>query len=283
MIPEKIQASQLLKPVCNVKVVVVFWKEHSGKRVLNINIEQAWEVSCDSLRLQLSLSFSPCAANKFSGFKKKQFILCSNQSRTFCVLLYSMYLLAQTGNVSSTKNLPCFLSYLWCWWLDYLAWSCTLILRSPTISESGVRSYQRSNRKMFRKYLKTASHTVQLWLKQKGFSTGYWGAGDGQGVLVCCDSWGRKDTTERLNWTELTDWLKGAGGGQKKQSWAEWPAPPFQQRALGSLGPGHMRKLPADRGDLPCSDWPQIYRIQLQCRPAGWGLCAPPLQHIIPF
>ena len=30
------------------------------------------------------------------------------------------------------------------------------------------------------------------------------GAGDGQGGLACCDSWGRKesDTTERLNWTE---------------------------------------------------------------------------------
>ena len=36
------------------------------------------------------------------------------------------------------------------------------------------------------------------------------GVGDGQGGLVCCDSWGRKesDTTEWLNWTELnwTDW-----------------------------------------------------------------------------
>ena len=32
------------------------------------------------------------------------------------------------------------------------------------------------------------------------------GVGDGQGGLVCCDSWGRKesDTTERLNWTELS-------------------------------------------------------------------------------
>ena len=32
------------------------------------------------------------------------------------------------------------------------------------------------------------------------------GAGDGQGGLACCDSWGHKelDTTERLNWTELT-------------------------------------------------------------------------------
>ena len=32
------------------------------------------------------------------------------------------------------------------------------------------------------------------------------GVGDGQGALVCCDSRGHKesDTTERLNWTELT-------------------------------------------------------------------------------
>ena len=31
------------------------------------------------------------------------------------------------------------------------------------------------------------------------------GVGDGQGGLVCCNSWGRKDLdmTERLNWTEL--------------------------------------------------------------------------------
>ena len=33
------------------------------------------------------------------------------------------------------------------------------------------------------------------------------GVGDGQGGLVCCDSWGCKesDTTEQLNWTELKD------------------------------------------------------------------------------
>ena len=32
------------------------------------------------------------------------------------------------------------------------------------------------------------------------------GDGDGQGGLVCCDSWGRKesDTTEWLNWTDVT-------------------------------------------------------------------------------
>ena len=39
------------------------------------------------------------------------------------------------------------------------------------------------------------------------------GVGDGQGSLVCCSPWGRKelDTTERLNWTELIHiyWTKG--------------------------------------------------------------------------
>ena len=34
------------------------------------------------------------------------------------------------------------------------------------------------------------------------------GVGDGQGSLVCCSPWGRKesDTTEQLNWTEL-NWI----------------------------------------------------------------------------
>ena len=38
------------------------------------------------------------------------------------------------------------------------------------------------------------------------------GAGDGQGGLVCCDSWGCKelDTTEQLNWTEsINSRMKG--------------------------------------------------------------------------
>ena len=36
------------------------------------------------------------------------------------------------------------------------------------------------------------------------------GVGDGQGGLVCCDSWGHKesDTTERLNWTAVNIDLK---------------------------------------------------------------------------
>ena len=35
------------------------------------------------------------------------------------------------------------------------------------------------------------------------------GVGDGQGGLVCCNSWGHKesDTTEQLNWTELVGWM----------------------------------------------------------------------------
>ena len=39
------------------------------------------------------------------------------------------------------------------------------------------------------------------------------GDGDEQGGLVCCDSWGHKesDTTERLNWTELNFPYKSSG------------------------------------------------------------------------
>ena len=41
------------------------------------------------------------------------------------------------------------------------------------------------------------------WLNGHGFGWTPW-VGDGQGGLVCCSSWGRKesDTTEQLNWTE---------------------------------------------------------------------------------
>ena len=47
----------------------------------------------------------------------------------------------------------------------------------------------------------------QHWLNAHEFG---WtpGVGDGQGGLVCCDSWGRKelDMTKRLNWTEVLVW-----------------------------------------------------------------------------
>ena len=47
------------------------------------------------------------------------------------------------------------------------------------------------------------------WMAPLTQRTWVWQAlwvGDGQGSLVCCSSWGHKelDTTERLNWTELT-------------------------------------------------------------------------------
>ena len=40
------------------------------------------------------------------------------------------------------------------------------------------------------------------------------GVGDGQGGLACCDSWGRRklDTTERLNWTELSQSYRFSSG-----------------------------------------------------------------------
>ena len=43
------------------------------------------------------------------------------------------------------------------------------------------------------------------------------GVGDGQGGLVCCDSWGHEesDTAEWLNWTELNWWLIHAVVWQK--------------------------------------------------------------------
>ena len=42
------------------------------------------------------------------------------------------------------------------------------------------------------------------------------GVGDGQGGLVCCNSWGHNesDTTEQLNWTEL---MKDSGKGKSFQ------------------------------------------------------------------
>ena len=51
------------------------------------------------------------------------------------------------------------------------------------------------------------------WLDGHGFG---WtpGVGDGQGGLACCGSWGRKesDTTEWLNWTDVTLKLTGWSG-----------------------------------------------------------------------
>ena len=47
------------------------------------------------------------------------------------------------------------------------------------------------------------------------------GVGDGQGGLVCCDSWGRKESkmTEQLNWTELKGWSRLQGS--RTRAWAK--------------------------------------------------------------
>ena len=46
------------------------------------------------------------------------------------------------------------------------------------------------------------------------------GVGDGQGGLVCCDSWGRKesDTTKQLKWTELNLRVASIWGKEAKNS-----------------------------------------------------------------
>ena len=50
------------------------------------------------------------------------------------------------------------------------------------------------------------------------------GDGDRQGGLACCDSWGHKesDTTERLNWTELTSRVVFLGGASDKKPVCHW-------------------------------------------------------------
>ena len=53
----------------------------------------------------------------------------------------------------------------------------------------------------------TEDETVRWHHRLNGHGFGWTlRVGDGQGGLVCCGSWGRKewDTTERLNCTELT-------------------------------------------------------------------------------
>ena len=48
------------------------------------------------------------------------------------------------------------------------------------------------------------------------------GVGDGPRGLACCDSWGRKelDTTEQLNWTELS-WTKHPVSTQNTPLWGD--------------------------------------------------------------
>ena len=47
------------------------------------------------------------------------------------------------------------------------------------------------------------------------------GVGDGQRGLACCNSWVHKesDTTERVNWTELSRFVNVSHWGRRKQKW----------------------------------------------------------------
>ena len=49
------------------------------------------------------------------------------------------------------------------------------------------------------------------------------GAGDRQGGLVCCDSWGHKksDMTERLNWTEQKQKILRRGGKNTRKNFTK--------------------------------------------------------------
>ena len=74
------------------------------------------------------------------------------------------------------------------------------------------------------------------------------GIGDGQGGLVCCGSWGRKesDTTERLNWTELKRYVTlpfiwTFRGFCRVPNWPNFNIPLFQ-------GIGSPKERKRDRG-----------------------------------
>ena len=87
------------------------------------------------------------------------------------------------------------------------------------------------------------------------------GVGDGQGGLACCGSWGRKelDTTERLNWDELTTccflkkylflfiYLTLPGLNCSMWDLVPWPGIKTLPPALGAWCLGHCatREVPA--------------------------------------
>ena len=50
------------------------------------------------------------------------------------------------------------------------------------------------------------------------------GVGEGQGTLACCSPWGRKesDTTEQLNWTELTELIALVVAAHELSSCGTW-------------------------------------------------------------
>ena len=84
------------------------------------------------------------------------------------------------------------------------------------------------------------------------------GDGDGQGGLVCCDSWGPKesDMTERLNWTEL----KGREG-KCKMYWSD---------CFSSDGHHHRANVQfwGSRGLLKLSMWAVLTSVTARLLPS---------------
>ena len=84
------------------------------------------------------------------------------------------------------------------------------------------------------------------------------GDGDGRGGLVCCDSWGcrESDTTEQLNWTERI-WIDIS----PKQAY-KWRISIFK-KYLGFHGGSVVKNPPADAGDtvlIPALGRPHMLR-----------------------
>ena len=106
----------------------------------------------------------------------------------------------------------------------------------------------------------TTEDEMAGWHHQLDRSESEWtpGVGDGQGGLVCCDSWGCKesDTTERLIWTELPSiyffWVPLERGLPNSGATGDMSSIPGSGRSPGG-GNGNSlqypcRENPMDRG-----------------------------------
>ena len=94
------------------------------------------------------------------------------------------------------------LSLFFCYYFFVLFWYISLLSWCPArVIQIYIRNWGQEKKGTTEDKMAGWHH----WLNGREFQ---WtpGAGDGQGGLMCRDSWDRKqsDTTERLNWTELS-------------------------------------------------------------------------------
>ena len=86
-------------------------------------------------------------------------------------------------------------------------WRSHLMQRADSLEKTlmlgGIGVRRRRGRQRMR-WLDGITDSMQSVMSESEWTLG---VGDGQGGLVCCDSWGRKesDTTEQLNWTECNN------------------------------------------------------------------------------